>query len=123
MQVSTGASNDRAFWAALRADPLIRLLALHAGLGAIVAIGVVVLLIALDVGGLATLIAGSEAPLVAVLLLATGFVVTFSSASAGAAVMTLRDDRRGGGGGTPQAVPAPSARTAPTSSARRRRVL
>jgi hypothetical protein len=112
--------------ARLRDDPLIRLLAVHVGLGAVVAGGVVGLLLAFDIGRLGTLVFASETPTIPLLLLGFGFVVTFGSAAAGAAVMGLgQPPARGGSGGGPPvaAMPLPTPAAAPASSARRRRRL
>jgi hypothetical protein len=80
----------------LRRQPLIRFLIAHCLIG--IAAGWLMLagLLALDVGGLGTLIMRSAAPWLAIAVLAFGIAVTFGSASMGAAIMSLH---RGNGGG------------------------
>jgi len=107
----------------LRANPLLAFLALHIGIGAAVAAGVVALLLVGDVAGLRTLVFASDEPLVAVVMLGSGFIITFASATAGSAVMGLRDT--GGTGGRRQRRPAGTmaAVAARAPSTRSRRVL
>lgn len=95
----------------LRAHPLLKFLAVHAGLGAVVATLVVAGIILTDVGGIGTLILASTDPVVPIVMLVFGFVITMSSAAAGSAVMSLGS--RGDGGhrrpaGPLVAAPAPS---------------
>ena len=95
----------------LRAHPLLKFLAVHAGLGAVVATLVVAGIILTDVGGIGTLILASADPVVPIVMLVFGFVITMASVAAGAAVMSR--GTRGGGGrrrsvGPLVAQPAPS---------------
>lgn len=74
-------------------DPLLRLLAINAAIGAGVAAMLTVLVIVTDTAHLRTLILTSDEPWIPVLLLLFGFLVTMCSVAMGAAIMTLpRDD-------------------------------
>lgn len=79
----------------LRTNPLLGLLARHLAIGAVVALGVLGLLLIGDVARLRTLLFASDIPWIAVALLASGFVVTFASAAAGSAVMALGTESDG----------------------------
>jgi hypothetical protein len=75
----------------LRAHPLLRFLAVNLGLGIVVALLAVGGLIALDIHGLRQLIAQDQSPVLALVLLAFGFIVTFGSWVMGTAIMALGD--------------------------------
>jgi hypothetical protein len=82
----------------LRAQPLLRLLAINLAVGAIVAALMLGGLIALDPGGLRHLLLADASPGLALGLLTFGFVVTFASVAMGSAIMALgRRDGQGGG--------------------------
>lgn len=89
----------------LARNPLLRLLAINWAIGAVVAVMVLAGFLALDTGGLRTLVANEEDPLVPLILLFCGLLITLCSAAMGAAVMALpRDDDRPRG--HPQRRPA-----------------
>ena len=73
---------------------LIRFLGVNCLIGIAAGWTLLAALIVTDTANLRTLIANEASPGVPILLLATGFAVTFGSAAMGAAVMTihLRDD-------------------------------
>jgi hypothetical protein len=73
--------------------PLMRHMLLPALAGALAGLAATAALLALDVGSLRTLILGSSQPVIAVGLLASGFVVTFGSAAIGTSIMSLADER------------------------------
>jgi hypothetical protein len=77
---------------------LLKLLLTHALAGAAAAVVLVAALVALDAHGLGTLVMQSETPLLPLLLLTFGFIVTLSSVAMGAAVMLLPRGERDGGG-------------------------
>jgi hypothetical protein len=84
-------------------NPLFRLLAVNAASGALLGVGFVGCLLALDTANLRRLIAADPEGLVALALLTLGFVITCSSVMMGSAIMRSRkddgdDDRRGSGG-------------------------
>ena len=85
----------------LPTNPLLRLLAINALAGALVAGLFLVTLIATDAASLGTLILGSDAPVLVSLVLYAALVVTFSSVAMGTAVMRLgtRQAPRGPDGG------------------------
>ena len=72
-----------------RQPSLVRFLLINAGIGALVAVGVVAALIFSDAHALGRLIQGDESPVVAVVMLIFGFVITLGSAAMGAAIMGL----------------------------------
>lgn len=91
-------------------QPLIRLLALNALAGATAGLVVVAGLLGLDVGGLGSLVASSENPVLPVGLMTFGFVVTLSSVAMGAGIMRLGSDGRGPHGGRLVRIPVQQAR-------------
>jgi hypothetical protein len=87
---------------------LIRLVLWNAFAGAMLGVLFAAFLVYWDVGGIGTLLARSEQPVPALLLLFGGFAVTFGSAVCGTAIMGLEDDRDDGpGGGRRQLIPIP----------------
>lgn len=85
---------------------LFRLLAGNLAIGSFVAVGTVAGLIATDAQGLRGLLMNDSDPMVAILLLTFGFVITFGSAAMGAAIMALSRPEASGGGGGRKALPA-----------------
>jgi hypothetical protein len=79
-------------------NPALRLVLKNAALGSLLGLGFAVALVACDAHGLGTLIRSSETGILAFVLLAGGFIVTFGSLVAGGAVMTIGADERGPGG-------------------------
>ncbi|CUA91686.1 hypothetical protein [Pannonibacter indicus] len=73
-------------------NPLLRLLAVNALSGSVVALVVVGGLFASNAGGLYDLVANASDPAVPVILLAFGFIITLGSAAMGTAVMMLPRD-------------------------------
>jgi hypothetical protein len=84
--------------------PLLRFLALHLGFGLVVAALAIGGLIGFDIFGLRRLILADQSPVLALVLLTGGFVVTFASTVLGTAIMAL--GRRQDDGGAPAAEPA-----------------
>lgn len=84
----------------LRRDPLMMLLAWNGLAGAVVAVLLTAAVLALDIASLRSLIARSEEPVVPLVLLVFGFLVTLCSVAMGSAVMGLgRDEEEPGGSG------------------------
>lgn len=81
----------------LRRHPLLRFLAINLILGILVAGLAVGGLIALDIHGLRRLLMQDQSPILAIVLLAGGFIVTFGSIVMGSAVMALGSKPPGGG--------------------------
>ena len=77
--------------------PLLRLLAINLGIGVTLAVLLVGGLLLLNPGGLRHLIFTDRSPLVAILLLLFGFIVTFGSAAMGSAIMAAGLPRDNGG--------------------------
>ena len=73
--------------------PVVRHVVLPALAGSLAGLTATAGLLALDVGSLRTLILGSNQPMIAVALLASGFVVTFGSAAIGTAIMSLTEEK------------------------------
>ena len=71
---------------------LIRFLARHAAIGIFVSWLVLAGLLFTDAGGLYSTLAASDIGLLALLLLAFGFAITFGSTAMGVAVMQLAED-------------------------------
>ncbi len=71
---------------------LVRFLIRHALIGFGLALVFVALLLALDIGGIATLIFASSSAALALIILVFSMAVTFSSVQMGFAVMFLRED-------------------------------
>ena len=97
----------------LRRHRLLKYLAINGVIGVAIAVIAVGGLLALDVHGLRRLILGDASPVLTVLLLLFGFVVTFASVAMGTAIMMLGrppDPPDGGGTRTPvEAGPLPAA--------------
>ena len=68
---------------------LVRFLLINAGIGALVAVGVVAALILTDAHAIGRLILADQSPAIAIALLLFGFVITLGSAAMGAAIMGL----------------------------------
>lgn len=84
----------------LLANPLYRLLAINFVIGAGVAALIVAGLLVTDAVGIGTLIAHTQNPVIAVVLLYGGFFITFTSVTMGCAIMLLpRDEEDDGNGG------------------------
>ena len=81
----------------LRRHPLLRFLAVNLILGIIVAGLAVGGLLALDVHGLRRLLMQDQSPVLVLVLLASGFIVTFGSIVMGSAVMALGSKPPDGG--------------------------
>ncbi len=82
-------------------NPALKLVLSHAALGSLFGLVFAAVLVFVDAHGLGTLLQRSDSGVVAFVLLAGGFMVTFGSLVAGSALMLLRDDGddgRGGGG-------------------------
>jgi hypothetical protein len=88
----------------LARNPVLSLILVNGLAGAFVALLLVVAILVLDIGGLGTLVAGSDMPVVPVALLTGGFVITFSSVAMGTAIMWVGRDEGGGTGGRPVPV-------------------
>ncbi len=73
----------------LRAHPLLRFLALNLAFGVVVALLALGGLMALDVHGLRHLVLQDQSPLIPLIVLALGFIVTFASSLMGTAIMAL----------------------------------
>jgi len=92
-------------------EPLFRLLAINLAIGVSAAVLLLGGLLALNPHGLRDLILADRSPLVPVLLLLFGFVVTFGSVAMGTAIMAIGRAEGGHGGGSRQlAVKAVRAR-------------
>jgi hypothetical protein len=72
-----------------RIDPLLSLILVNGAGGALVAVMIVSAIFLLDIGQMATLVAATDAPILAVALLAAGFVATFATAAASGAIMRI----------------------------------
>lgn len=86
-------------------ERLITLLAVNGLAGSLAAVVTVGGLLGLDIGGIGTLVAGAENPLLPAALMTAGFVVTLASVAMGVAVMRLGADDQGPDGG--RLVPVP----------------
>ncbi|MCC2111856.1 MAG: hypothetical protein KDJ16_07475 [Hyphomicrobiales bacterium] len=73
--------------------PLIRLLAANMAAGIVAAVTAVTALITFDVAGMGTLIGAAEDPVLPVVLLIFGFIVTLAGVAMATAVMSLPYDR------------------------------
>ena len=71
---------------------VIRLLAWNAAFGAVLGMSFAAFLVVWDVAGLGTLLARSDAPVPAFVLLLAGFAITFGSAVCGTAIMSIDDE-------------------------------
>jgi hypothetical protein len=79
---------------------LIRLLAINALSGVVLACGFVGAMVWFDLHGLRHMIVNDHSPATAILLLLASFIVTFSSVMMGSAIMLIADDH--GVSGTPR---------------------
>lgn len=79
-------------------NPLFRLLFINGAIGVFVAVLFLAGILLADVGGLGTLIASAQDPVLPVLLLGAGLVITLASAAMGTAIMALPADDSGGRG-------------------------
>jgi hypothetical protein len=79
----------RLLFAPFGRDPIIRLIVMHWILGALTGIGCAVLLLVLDVGGLRSLLLRSDFLWLGLLLLCSGFAVTFGGVVSASAVMMV----------------------------------
>lgn len=82
--IATGKSS-----AGAKSPSIVRFLLIHAGIGSIVAVGIVTALILTDTHSLGKLIMADQDPVIAVVLLMFGFIITFGSVAMGAAIMGL----------------------------------
>lgn len=80
-------------------NPALKLVLSHAALGALLGLVFSVVLVLLDAHGLGTLLQHSDSGVVAFVLLAGGFMITFGSLVAGSAIMLLPEDGDDGHGG------------------------
>jgi hypothetical protein len=80
-------------------NPALKLVLSHAALGSVFGLVFAVVLVLLDAHGLGTLLRRSDSAVVAFVLLAGGFMITFGSLVAGSAIMLLPDDGDDGHGG------------------------
>ncbi|WP_210272584.1 hypothetical protein [Chthonobacter rhizosphaerae] len=71
---------------------LLRLLAVNGLAGSLAGLVVVGGLLALNVGGLGSLVAAADNPVLPVVLMTVGFVVTLASVAMGSAVMRIGSD-------------------------------
>ncbi len=91
-------------------NQVLKLVLGHAAFGALLGLLFTVFLVLLDAHGLGTLLRRSDSAVVAFVLLAGGFMITFGSLVAGSAVMMMssdHDDGPGGGGGGGRRSPVP----------------
>lgn len=98
-KTSVGTSNRNA--KLFDRNPLLKLLAINGAIGVSISLLILVGLLVGDVGHLRSLISRSQDPVVPLVLLAGGLIITMTSVVMGAAVMMLQDpakDGRGGGG-------------------------
>jgi len=75
-------------------SPLLKYLAINGAIGTLIAMLFVAALFWHNVGGLRVVLLETEEPLIAVILLTAGFIVTFASAAMGTAIMLLPRDKR-----------------------------
>jgi len=88
----------------LPGNPLFRLLFINGLIGVFVALLLLGGILMADVGSLGTLIMGSDDPVLPVVLLGVGLVITLGSATMGTAIMAIpSDDKTGGGPKLPDA--------------------
>ena len=104
-------------------DPLFRLLFVNGVAGVAIAILVLVGIFWANIGNLRTLVAAAEDPVLPVLMLGFGLVITLGSVVIGSAIMLLGDNS--GGGGTRRIAPRfkydNELRAVPVAAASRRR--
>jgi hypothetical protein len=104
-------------------DGLVRLVLVNAIAGSVMGVIFAAALVLVDAQGIGTLIRSSDSGVLAFLLLAGGFAVTFGSLTAGTAVMLMAGrDSDGSDGGLPglgvELVPARVKARRPSSSGR-----
>lgn len=90
-------------------NALLKLLLVNLAVGVLVAVGTVGGLLLSDAQGLRGLLMNDRDPVVGIVLLTFGFVITLGSAAMGAAIMTLPRD---GSGGRGRRDPVPAAEPA-----------
>lgn len=76
----------------MRRHRLLHLLAVNGLAGTVAGIVAAAGLLLLNVGGLGTLVAGAEEPILPVALMTFGFVVTLASVAMGSAIMRIGQD-------------------------------
>ena len=82
-------------------NPLLRLLAVNGMIGVAISALVLAGIFAANIGNLRTLVLQAEDPVLPVVLLAIGLVITLGSVVMGSAIMLLPGDSKGGSGGRP----------------------
>lgn len=70
---------------------LLRLLAINAAFGFALGTAIALAVVAINVGGIGDVLAGSDSRAIGYVLLAAGFGLTFASLAMGGAVMMLND--------------------------------
>lgn len=85
---------------------LLRFLVRHWLVGAAATVVVVGALFATDLGGIRGLVMSSANPILPIVMLLFGFLVTLTSAAMGAAIMSLGEDRRPGSPRRTERVPS-----------------
>ena len=86
-------------------DPLFRLLLINGCAGVVIAILLLAGIFLANIGNLRILVLTAEDPVLPVLMLGFGLVITLGSVVMGSAIMLLGDGSRGGG--TPGKTPGP----------------
>lgn len=99
MTAETSASTP----SALPKDPLFRLLAINGAAGVFVALLVLGGIFWANIGNLRVLVVNAEDPVLPILMLAFGLIITLGSVVIGSAVMLLGE--KDGGNGTPRKLP------------------
>lgn len=103
-------------------DPLFRLLFINAAAGVAIAGLLLGGIFYSNIGNLRVLVQGDQSPLVPVLMLAAGLIITLVSVVTGSAIMLLdKANRKGGSGGNLQAVVTPELALVPVRAARSQR--
>lgn len=74
-------------------DPLVRLIVTHWVLGSLTGIGCALLLLIFDVAGLRSLLMASDMRWIGLLLLCSGFAVTFGGVLCASAIMSVPSDK------------------------------
>lgn len=78
-------------------EPLLRLLAINGAAGVVIALLVLGAIFWSNIGNLRVLVLTAENPVVPVVMLAVGLIITLGSVVMGSAVMLLGERERGGG--------------------------